>query len=179
MEVGEEGIIYLSLHCHHQNYFCIKVGSDERHFNVSAGSDEQSHKTLPTNHNLSEEAVSNRGPSAYQPNALPLGQTGSQGMREERREQYSGRKERVERGWAEGLRGEGRVGAGVELSRPLEWWMWVGAWVDEGGSHKPCPQSVKSLHRYCTGWPKIILCLKHNASPPSLFVLPHRASAAV
>ena len=24
------------------------------------------------------EAVSNRGPSAYQPNALPLGQTGSQ-----------------------------------------------------------------------------------------------------
>ena len=26
--------------------------------------------------------VSNRGPSAYQPNALPLGQTGSQGGRE-------------------------------------------------------------------------------------------------
>ena len=21
--------------CHHQNYFCIKVGSDESHFNVS------------------------------------------------------------------------------------------------------------------------------------------------
>ena len=35
MEVGEEGyIIYLSLHCHHQNDFCIKVGSDESHFNV-------------------------------------------------------------------------------------------------------------------------------------------------
>ena len=29
------GIIYLSLHCHHQNDFCIKVGSDESHFNVS------------------------------------------------------------------------------------------------------------------------------------------------
>ena len=28
-------IIYLSLHCHHQNDFCIKVGSDESHFNVS------------------------------------------------------------------------------------------------------------------------------------------------
>ena len=28
-------IIYLSLHCHHRNYFCIKVGSDESHFNVS------------------------------------------------------------------------------------------------------------------------------------------------
>ena len=29
---GEREIIYLSLHCHHQ---CIKVGSDESHFNVS------------------------------------------------------------------------------------------------------------------------------------------------
>ena len=28
-------MIYLSLHCHHQNDFCIKVGSDESHFNVS------------------------------------------------------------------------------------------------------------------------------------------------
>ena len=51
-------------------------------FNVSVGSDGQSHKTVSTNHNLFEEerraeAVSNRGPSTYQPNALPLGQTGS------------------------------------------------------------------------------------------------------
>ena len=41
----------------------------------------QSHKTVSTNHNFwrerRAEAVSNRGPSAYQPNALPLGQTGS------------------------------------------------------------------------------------------------------
>ena len=29
---GEREIIYLSLHCHHQNDFCIKVGSD---FNIS------------------------------------------------------------------------------------------------------------------------------------------------
>ena len=35
MEVGEREIIYLLLHCHHQNDFCIKVGSDESHFNVS------------------------------------------------------------------------------------------------------------------------------------------------
>ena len=35
MEVGEEGIIHLSLHCHYQNDSCIKVGSDESHFNVS------------------------------------------------------------------------------------------------------------------------------------------------
>ena len=32
----ERKIIYLSLRgCHHQNDFCIKVGSDESHFNVS------------------------------------------------------------------------------------------------------------------------------------------------
>ena len=27
--------IYLSLHCHHQNDSCIKMGSDENHFSVS------------------------------------------------------------------------------------------------------------------------------------------------
>ena len=32
---GGRGILCLSLHCHHQNDFCIKVGSDESHFNVS------------------------------------------------------------------------------------------------------------------------------------------------
>ena len=35
MEVGEREIIYLSLHCPHQNDFCIKMGSNESHFNVS------------------------------------------------------------------------------------------------------------------------------------------------
>ena len=43
----------------------------------------QSHKTVFTDHNVRRErgaeADSNRGPSAYQPNALPLGQTGSRG----------------------------------------------------------------------------------------------------
>ena len=34
MEVGEEEIIYLLLGCHHQNDSCIKMGSDESHFNV-------------------------------------------------------------------------------------------------------------------------------------------------
>ena len=28
-------IIYLSLHCHHQNDSCIQMGSDESHLNVS------------------------------------------------------------------------------------------------------------------------------------------------
>ena len=27
--------MYLSLHCHHQNDSCIKMGSDESHFNVA------------------------------------------------------------------------------------------------------------------------------------------------
>ena len=32
---GKREIIYLSLHCHQQKDFCIKMGSDESHFNVS------------------------------------------------------------------------------------------------------------------------------------------------
>ena len=43
--------------------------------------EEQSYKTVSTDHNFwrerRAEADSNRGPSAYQPNALPLGKTGS------------------------------------------------------------------------------------------------------
>ena len=33
-------------------YSCIKMGSDESRFNVSVGSDGQSHRTVSTNHNL-------------------------------------------------------------------------------------------------------------------------------
>ena len=32
---GEGEIIYLSLHCYHQNDFSIKMGGNESHFNVS------------------------------------------------------------------------------------------------------------------------------------------------
>ena len=32
---GGGGIIHLSLHCHHQNDSCIKMGIDGSHFNVS------------------------------------------------------------------------------------------------------------------------------------------------
>ena len=48
MEVGED---YIPI----ATYSCIKMGSDESHFNVSVESDEQSHKTVSTNHNLFEE----------------------------------------------------------------------------------------------------------------------------
>ena len=85
-------IIYLSLHCHHQksDSRCIKMGSDESHFNVSVGSDGQSHRTVSTNHNLFSEEKgdgrSGRGisrtevlPLTNLSNVLPprLGQTGS------------------------------------------------------------------------------------------------------
>ena len=66
---GEGEIIYLSLHCHHQNDFCIKMGSDESHFNVSVGSDGQSHKAVSTNHNLFEEKGE---PKRYRTEVLPL-----------------------------------------------------------------------------------------------------------
>ena len=66
---GEREIIFLSLHCRHQNDFCITMGSDERHFNVSVGSDGQSHKTVSTNHNLSDEKGE---PKRYQTEVLPL-----------------------------------------------------------------------------------------------------------
>ena len=52
---GEKEIIYLSLHCHHQNDSCIKTGSDESHFKVSLIVRDKSHKTVPTDHNLFEE----------------------------------------------------------------------------------------------------------------------------
>ena len=32
---GKREIIYLSLHCHHQNDSCIKMASNKSHFNVS------------------------------------------------------------------------------------------------------------------------------------------------
>ena len=79
-EVGEREIIYLLLHCHHQNDFCIKVGSNESHL-MFHNCEGQNHKTVSADYNLwSErraEADSNSGPSAYQPTTLLLGQTGS------------------------------------------------------------------------------------------------------
>ena len=49
---GEKDIIYLSLRCHHQNDFCIKMGSDKCHFNVSLiVKDKVTNKTVSTDHN--------------------------------------------------------------------------------------------------------------------------------
>ena len=67
--LGKREIIYLSLQCHHQNDSCIEMGIDERHFNVSVGSDGQSHKTVSSDHNLFEEKGE---PKRYRTEVLPL-----------------------------------------------------------------------------------------------------------
>ena len=54
-EVGERYIIYLSLHCHHQNDSSIKMGSDENHFNVLLIVRDKVTARLSTNHNLFDE----------------------------------------------------------------------------------------------------------------------------
>ena len=38
---------YLPLHCHHQNDSCIKMGSDESHFNVSLSVREKVRRQCP------------------------------------------------------------------------------------------------------------------------------------
>ena len=75
---GGREILCLSLHCQHQNYFCIKMGSDESHFNVSLIVRDKVTRWCPT---LFEEKAE---PKLYQTvvfllnnNALPLGQSGS------------------------------------------------------------------------------------------------------
>ena len=60
---------------------CIKMVSDESHFNVSLIERDKVTRQCPQTTTFEEkrrpEAKSNRNPSAYQPNALTLGQTGS------------------------------------------------------------------------------------------------------
>ena len=53
MKLGKREIIYLSLHCYHQNDSCIKTGSDESHFNISLiMRDKVTNKTVSTDHNF-------------------------------------------------------------------------------------------------------------------------------
>ena len=56
IEMREREIIYLSLHCHHQNDVCTKVGNDKGHFYVSLiVRGKVTDKTVTTDHNLFEE----------------------------------------------------------------------------------------------------------------------------
>ena len=68
--MGEEGdYIPIAVYCHHQNDSRIKMGSDESYFNVSVGSDGQSHRTVSTKHNLFEEKGE---PKRYRTEVLPF-----------------------------------------------------------------------------------------------------------
>ena len=71
MEVGEEGdYIPIAALCHHQNDSCIKMGSDESHFNVSLIVRDKVTRQCPqTTRERRAEADSNRGPSP-RPNRL-------------------------------------------------------------------------------------------------------------
>ena len=70
-------IIYLSLHCHHQNDFCIKVGSDESHINVSLIVRDKVTRQCPQTTTFEEK----REPKWIRTEvSLPLGQTGALGL---------------------------------------------------------------------------------------------------
>ena len=63
-------MIYLLLHCHHQNDSCIKMGSDESHsVNVSLIVRDKVTRQRPQNHNLFEEKGE---PKRYRTEVLPL-----------------------------------------------------------------------------------------------------------
>ena len=83
MEVGGEGdYIYLSLHRHHQNDFCIKVGSDESHFNVLLTLRNKVSRQCPQTTTFEEKGklkqIGTEVPLLTSLNVLPLGQTSSQ-----------------------------------------------------------------------------------------------------
>ena len=83
MEMREDGdYIYLSLHCHHQNVSCSKMGSDESHFNSSLIERDKVTRLCPQTTTFLKREESPKwnqteALSAYQPNDIPLQQTGS------------------------------------------------------------------------------------------------------
>ena len=65
---GKREIIYLSLHCHHQNDFCIKMGSDESYFNVSLIVRDKVTRQCPQTTIFEEKGE----PKRYRTEVLPL-----------------------------------------------------------------------------------------------------------
>ena len=66
----EMEIIYLSLHCHHQNDSCIKMCSDESHFNVSLiVRDKVTNKTVSTGKQFLKRKESRSG---FEPRSVCL-----------------------------------------------------------------------------------------------------------
>ena len=64
----ETEIIYLSLHCHHQNDLCIKMDSDESHFNVSLTVRDKVTRPCPQTTTFEEKGE----PKQYRTEVLPL-----------------------------------------------------------------------------------------------------------
>ena len=67
--------LHLTLYCHHKNDFCIQIGSDESHYNLSfilrgkvTGQCPQATAFKQPKRGIEPTS------SAYRPNALPLGQ---------------------------------------------------------------------------------------------------------
>jgi len=52
MEVREEGNYILITNCHHQNDSCIKMDSDESHFNVSLVVRDKAQDSVHRHHNF-------------------------------------------------------------------------------------------------------------------------------
>ena len=80
--LGKREIIYISLHCHHQNDYCIKEGSDESHFNVSLIVRDKVTRQCPQTTTFEKKGEPKRIRTEVVPltsltNALPLSQTGS------------------------------------------------------------------------------------------------------
>ena len=73
------GSIYQSLHYHHQNDSCIKMGSDESHFNVSLNVRDKVTRQCPQTTTYLKRKQNRSGikPRPFCLPALPLGQTGS------------------------------------------------------------------------------------------------------
>ena len=65
---GKRKRIYLSLHCHDHNDFCIKMGSDESHFNVSLIVRDKVTRQCPETTTFEEKGE----PKRYQTEVLPL-----------------------------------------------------------------------------------------------------------
>ena len=72
MEVRERGrereITYLSLHCHHQNDSCIKMGNDDSQFNVSLIVRDKVTRQCPQTTTFEEKG----GPKRIRTEVLPL-----------------------------------------------------------------------------------------------------------
>ena len=65
---GGDYKLYLSLHCHHRNDFCIKMGSDESRFNVSLIVRDKVTRQCPQTTTFEEKGE----PKRYRTGVLPL-----------------------------------------------------------------------------------------------------------